>query len=239
MAAPPLGAAPADGAPGLWRQAWAVAQNDFRLEWHAKARLNAVLCFAILTLFLFSFAVGPQQLLLMRLAPGFLWLAILLSSVLSLGESMRQEMEHGALEGQLLLGVDPMAIFLGKAAVNVLFLFGLGQVLVPVAIALYDAPLRLGFGQLTVALALGTGAIGAPGTLYAALSTIARARDILLPLLLFPILIPGLLAAVKATSVIMLGDPMGERTGWLVLLAAFNMLYWSLCAVLFARVVDA
>ncbi|KAK1548274.1 hypothetical protein Q3G72_009771 [Acer saccharum] len=220
------------------RQLFAVMEKDARLEWRARARLNAVLCFAVLSLFLFSFAVGPQQVLLSRLAPGFLWLALLLSSVLSLGESMRQDIEHDALEGQLLLGVDPMALFLGKAIANTIFLWGLGLLLVPVAVALYDAPVRLGLWRLGGALLLGAGAISAPGTLYAALASYARARDMLLPLLLFPILIPGLLAAVKATGVIMLGDPMQECGSWLGLLAAFNVMYWGLCTVLFGRVVD-
>lgn len=225
--------------PPLWVQLGAVIEKDVRLEWRARTRLNAVLCFAVLTLFLFSFAVGPQQLLLSRLAPGFLWLALLLSSVLSLGESMRQDTDDDALEGQLLLGVDPMALYLGKALVNTGFLWALGVVLVPVAIALYDAPVRLGLWPLIGALGLGAGAISAPGTLYAALATYAKARDVLLPLLLFPVLIPGLLAAVKATSVIMLGDPMDECFGWMALLAAFNILYWSLCTISFGRIVDA
>jgi heme exporter protein B len=224
--------------PGFWRQLACVAGNQLRLQWRGRAQASAMLCFAALTLFLFSFAVGPQQALLARVAPGFVWLAILLASTLSLGESMRQEVANGALEGQLLLGVDPMAIFLGKAMVNALFLFCLGQVVVPVAIALYDAPMRMGPAYLSAALALGTCAISAPGTLFAALATLADARDLLMPLLLFPVLVPGLLAAVKATSVIMLGDPMGECHSWLVLLVAFNALFWPLCTALFGRVVE-
>jgi heme exporter protein B len=234
------GAVPASvpRSPGLLRQIVVVAGKDLRLEWHATARIQAVVCFAALSLFLFSFAVGPQQQLLARVAPGFLWLALLLASILRLGESMRQELDTAALEGQLLLGAEPMALFLGKALANVAFLFGLAQLLLPVAIALYDAPLQLGWLRLTGALALGTAAIAAPGTLYAALSSYAKARDLLLPLLLFPILIPGLLAAVKATSAIMLGDPMNECGSWLALLVAFNALYWTLCTALFGRVVQ-
>lgn len=224
---------------GQWiRQIWALVLKDLALDWRERTRLHAVFCFGALSLLLFSFAVGPQPHMLARLAAGFLWLAILLSSVLSLGESMRHESRDHAQEGLLLLGMRPSAMFLAKALTNTCALWLLSVVLVPVALALYDAPCVLGLGWLLWAIMLGCAAISAPGTLYAALGTYAQARDLLLPLLLFPILIPGLLAAVKATSLILLGDPMGELAGWLLLLVVFNGIYWPLCTVLFGRVID-
>jgi heme exporter protein B len=224
--------------PGMGAQCAGIIYKDLLLEWRGRARLNAVVFFAVLTLLLFSFAVGPQHALLVRLAPGFLWLAILLASVLSLGESMRQESEHASLEGLRLIPVEPRAIYLGKALANVLFLVGLGIILVPITVALYGTGVALGVPTLIGVIVLGVGAISAPGTLYAAIATYARARDILLPLLLFPILVPGLLAAVKATAAVMLGDPMGELASWVSLLAAFNLIYWILCMLLFGRVIE-
>jgi heme exporter protein B len=223
---------------GLLRSIWLVIQKDAVLEWRSRARVNATIFFAIMTLLLFSFAVGPHQSLLQRNAPGFLWLAIFLSSTMSLSESMRLESENDALDGLRLLPVDPLAVFLAKAIVNMLFLIGLSALMVPLALALYDAQLALGVGQLFLILALGAAAISAPGTLYAALSTQARARDVLLPLLLFPILVPGLLAAVKATSLIFDGDPMHQLGSWRTLLIAFNVTYWFVCSLLFGRVIE-
>ena len=223
---------------GFWRQLLGILHKDLLLEWRSRARLNAVVFFGMLTLLLFSFAVGPNQAILTRIAPGFLWLAILLASVLSLGESMRQELDNSALEGLCLLPIDARALFLGKAGANVLLLTGLSIVLVPLSVALYGVEIKMGGMSLLTILLLGAGAISAPGTLYAAIATYARARDILLPLLLFPILIPGLLAAVKATAAVYQGDPMGELSSWVSLLVAFNIVYWLLCMLLFGRVIE-
>lgn len=226
------------GDPGALRQFWGIIYKDLLVEWRSRARLNAVLSFGMLTLLLFSFAVGPNQKFLSQVAPGFLWLSVLLSSVLSLGESMRAESEHGAMDGLRLLPVRPASLYLGKACANMLFLGGLSVILVPVAVALYDAKIVMGIGHLAVILGLGVGAISAPGTLYSVITTYARARDILLPLLLFPILIPSLLAAVKATTLVMQGDAMGELSSWTTLLVLFNLVYWLLCTVLFGRVIE-
>jgi len=231
-------AASATRTPGLLRSIYIVAKKDIVLEWRSRARLNATLFFAIMTLLLFSFAAGPHQNLLARNAPGYLWLAIFLASVLSLSESMRIEAENDALDGLRLAPVEPLAIFLAKAIVNTLFLMALALIMAPLALALYDAKLVLSFGSLMSILLLGCAAVSAPGTLYSALAVQARARDVLLPLLLFPVLVPGLLAAVKATSLIFEGDPMAQLSGWRALLLGFNLTYWLLCAVLFGRVIE-
>lgn len=223
---------------GVLRSIALVLQKDAMLEWRSRVRLNATIFFAVMTLLLFSFAVGPHQSLLSRNAPGFLWLAIFLASVLSLGESMRIESENDALDGLKLLPVDPLAIFFAKALVNALFLVGLSLIMVPLALALYDVELTMGFGHLLTIIVLGAAAVSAPGTLYAALAVQARARDVLLPLLLFPILVPGLLASVKATTLVFEGDPMGQLASWRTLLIAFDVTYWFLCSLLFGRVIE-
>ncbi|MBI5511116.1 MAG: heme exporter protein CcmB [Deltaproteobacteria bacterium] len=215
-----------------------VIRKDLLLEWRGRARINATLFFAIMTLLLFSFAVGPETKSLAQNAAGYLWLAILLSSVLSLGESFRIENENGALEGLRLIPVDARAIFLGKAIANLVLLTGLGVLLIPIAVALYGAEISAGFPRAVLVLVLGCAAISAPGTLYAAIANQARARDVLLPLLLFPILVPALVGAVKATQLVFQGDPMGQLDSWTTLLVIFNLMYWLLCLVLFGRVVE-
>lgn len=224
--------------PSIARQLAALIGKEFALEGRARLRTNALLPFAVLVLLLFSFAVGPAPALLSRLAPGFIWLALLLASVLSLGESQAVERAHEAQEGLRLLGVAPQVLFLAKALANTLFLFVLGLVLTPVAIGLYGAPLTGGVLALMAVLALGAAAMSAPGTLFAALAAQARGRDVLLPLLLFPILVPSLLGAVRATALVMLGDPMDEWLGWVALLIVFNGVYWLLCMLLYERVVE-
>ncbi|MBC7792757.1 MAG: heme exporter protein CcmB [Clostridia bacterium] len=222
----------------LLRTIATLVVKDLRLEWRSRARVNSTLFFALLTLFLFSFASGPVHAILAANAPGYLWLALLLASVLALGESMRIEVENDMLEALRLSPVDARALFLAKALVNAAFLTLLGVVLVPVVIALYGAELILGLPRLVGTLGLGALAVSAPGTLYATIAAQARARDVLLPLLLFPVIVPGLLASVRATALIMQGDPMNQIGSWTTLLVIFDGLYWLLCTVLYPRVIE-
>jgi heme exporter protein B len=215
-----------------------VLRKDLLQQWRARSRLVAVGVFGLTTLLLFSFANGPDTVMLRANAAGYLWLALLLCSTLSLAESFRVEMQNGALEGLLLLPTDPRAIYYGKAIANLLVLAGLGVALIPVMVALYDVSIPMGVPHLVGVITLGSAGLVAPGTLYAALSARARGSDVLLPLLLFPLVVPALLSSVKATSLVLSGDPMHQISSWLGLLTAFNVIYWSLCGLLFGRVVE-
>jgi heme exporter protein B len=215
----------------------AALRKDLLLQWRTRAQLVAVFVFGASALLLFSFAVGPNAGVLRQHAAGFLWLGLLLASTLALADSFESEMAQRALEGLLLLPADPRALYYGKAVANVLQLTLLGAALVPVMVVLYDAGTAR-VGALVGVVALGAAGLSAPGTLYAAMTAQARARNTLLPLLLFPLVVPALLAAVKATSLLILGDPMGQLRAWTLLLVAFDAVYWSLCGLLFERVVE-
>jgi heme exporter protein B len=211
--------------------------KEILLQWRSRAQFLAVFVFGAASLLLFSFAVGPNAEALRQHAAGFLWLGLLLSSTLTLAESFHAEMENHAFEGLLLIPVDARVLYYGKAIANWIQLALLGVTLVPVMVVLYDAgTLRL--GMLLAIILLGTAGLSAPGTLYSAMTSQARSRGTLLPLLLFPLIVPALLASVKATSLVILGDPMGQAGSWIKLLAAFDAIYWSLCGLLFGRVVE-
>jgi heme exporter protein B len=212
--------------------------KDLLIEWRTRARLNALVFFALSTLLLFSFAVGPDTKLLARNAGGYLWLALLFASVLALGESFRVEQENLTLDGLRLAPADARAIFLSKALGNALLLMLLGAILIPVMVALYGVNVAMGIGSFAATVTLGCMAISAPGTVYSAIASNARARDVLLPLLLFPLIIPALLAAAKATSLVLQGDPMNQLPSWFGLLSGFNLIYWGLGFVLFPRVIE-
>ncbi len=224
--------------PGLLATVLIVLRKDLLIEWRTRARLNALIFFALATLLMFNFALGPDTMLMRAHAAGYLWLAILFSSVLSLGESFRIESENLALDGIKLAPADARAIFLGKAVGNTLMLLTLSLVLLPATVALFDVRITLGLPTLIGILFIGSMAISAPGTIYAAIASNARARDVLLPLLLFPILIPALLACVKASTLVLQGDPMDQLGSWLRLLLAFVVIYWSMGFVLFPRVIE-
>jgi len=158
--------------------------------------------------------------------------------VLALGESFRVEQENAALDGLRLAPADARALFLAKSLANAVLLLLLGAVILPVLAALAGVTLVEGPADIAAVLVLGALAIAGPGTLYAAIASQARARDVLLPLLLFPLLIPALVAAAKATTLVFEGDPMLQFQSWLGLLAGFDLVYWSLGFVLFPRVVE-
>jgi heme exporter protein B len=215
----------------------AAFRKDLLLSWHTRAQAMAVFAFGATALLLLSFAIGPDARALRQNAAGFLWIALLFASVLSLADSFKLESEQRALEGLLLLPADPRALFYGKALSNWLQLFLLGTALVPVMVVLYDAATPRALALFLV-LGLGTAAVSAPGTLYAAMTSQARAAQVLLPLLLLPLVVPVLLAAVKATQLLLLGDPMDQLVPWTLLLVAFNAVFWSLSGLLFGAVVE-
>lgn len=216
-----------------------LLRKDLLVEWRARAQVVALLGFAAVVLLLFSFAVGPDSTMLARHAGGYLWLALLLASTLLLARSMQIETETGALEALLLAPVPAPSIFYGKALANTAVMLLVSIVALPVDLAITGAVLVESPAWLVLALVLGSAGIAAPGTFYAALTARVAGRQILLPLLLFPLIVPALLAAVKATTLVMTGDPMEQLPSWLLLLACFDLIYWSLCGLLFERVVEA
>ncbi|HUG54980.1 MAG TPA: heme exporter protein CcmB [Vicinamibacteria bacterium] len=218
-------------------QAVAALRKDLLLQWRTRAQVVGIFAFGACALLLFSFAIGPNSEALRQHAAGFLWLALLLSSTLTLAESFHSEMEQGAFEGLLLVPASARALYYGKAVANALQLAVVGVGLVPVMVILYDAATTR-LPALVGVILLGSAGLSAPGTLYAAMTSQARARQTVLPLLLFPLVVPVILAAVKSTSLLILGDPMGQLRPWTVLLVCFNLVYWSLCGLLFERVVE-
>ena len=219
------------------RELVAALRKEMLLQWRTRTQLAAIFVFGASALLLFSFAIGPNSEALRLHAAGFLWLALLLASTLSLADSFQSEMEHRAFEGLLLLPADPLSLFYAKALSNWVQLAVMGVGLLPIMVVLYDAGTMRVAGLIGVIL-LGTAGLAAPGTLYAAMTSQARAKQTLLPLLLFPLVVPVLLSGVKATSLLILGDPMEQASSWALLLVAFDAIHWSLCGLLFGRVVE-
>ena len=215
----------------------AALRKELLLQWRSRAQFFSVFVFGATALLLFSFGVGPNAEVLRQFSAGFLWLGLLLSSTLTLAESFHAEMENHALEGLLLLPADPRALYYGKALANWIQLTLLGATLVPVMVILYDAGTTRLLSLLAIIM-MGAAGLSAPGTLYAAMTSQLKAKQTLLPLLLFPLIVPALLASVKATSLVILGDPMQSLRSWMTLLLAFDAIYWSLCGLLYPRVVE-
>jgi heme exporter protein B len=229
-----------------FRRIWAVAWKDLLTEQRAKAAFNAMIFFAALTLFTFGFALGPDAAggsgaeggLLHRVAPGLIWIAILFSGVLAVDRSFQLEAERGGLEGLRLFPGDRKAIYFGKLIANLVVMFALEVVLLPVAAILYSIDLWPRLPAVAAVTAAGTVGFVAMGTFYAALTVNLRARQVLLPLLLFPVLIPIVIAAVKGLTLALTGDAMGEFGSWMRLLAATDVLFLTICALTFEFVLE-
>jgi len=219
-------------------QTLAVAAKDARIEWRGRARTAAILGFAGTVLLLFSFAAAADTKTLTTHAAGYFWLALLLGSVLSLADAFRIETEDDALDGLLLLPVDPRAIFLGKALARTGALTVLALMLMPIAAVLYNVGVDGSWLQLAAFIVLGVAGLAAPGTLYSAMTSQVRGREVLLPLLLFPLVVPVVLAVVKGSGLALAGDPMGQASSWLGVLAVFDLVYWSVCPLVFSAVVE-
>jgi heme exporter protein B len=224
-------------APGqLLPQALAIAGKDLRVEWSSKVTTVRVLPFAGVLVLLFAAALDPDRGLLPRVAPGLFWLAVLLSALLAISRTFAVERHNAAGTGLLLSGLDPAAMYLGKAAALVAQLLVL-EATVGVAMAgMYDVTPRH-VGLLVSGALLATVGIAAAGTLYGALVVNDRGRDSLLALLLLPVLLPVLLAATRIFEAATEGASGGD-TAWLGLLAVFAALYGGLGVLTFGSLIE-
>jgi heme exporter protein B len=216
----------------------AVALKDLRTERRTKANFNAVVFFAGLVLLLFGFALGPDTDALRSAAAGILWLTVLFSGILAFNRSYQLEVDSGALEALLLYPGDRRSIFLGKFLANLSFVLLVEALVVPAAAVLYDLRLAGPLPGLILVLLLGTFGFVALGTFYAAMASRVRAREVMLPLLLFPMLIPLLVGAVKATGAVLAGDPLGEAGSWLRLLVVFDLIFFVAAILIFQYVIE-
>jgi heme exporter protein B len=207
------------------RRALVVAWKDLLVERRSKETLNALLFFSLLLLFVFQFALGPDRDRLAGVLPGVLWLGFILSGLLALGRTFLVEREHDCWEGLLLAPGDKSAIYLGKLAGNLALMTVVETLVLALFVVFFDIDLARAFPGLLVVVALGTLGLAAVGTLFAAMTAHIRAREVLFPVLLLPVQVPVLLATVKATEALLLGEPLAAVAHWIKLLAAADVIY--------------
>jgi heme exporter protein B len=203
--------------------ALAIARKDALAELRGRHAAVSTLFFAATVLLLFGFALGPDAERLALAAPGLLWLAVVFAGVLAVGRLHLLEADDGALEQLAAYPIDRRAVYAGKALAGFGALLVLGAVLLVAVTVLYSIDIGGSWVPLTVTMLLGTFGVAAVGTFYAGLTVRLRAREVMLPLLMLPILAPLLLAAVEATGAALSGDPLGELGSWLQLLAGYDV----------------
>ena len=212
-------------------------RKDLQLEWRSRDSVNGMLFFALLVVVVFSLAFDPTAAMSRQIAGGILWVAILFASVTALNQAWTREQRNRVLDAQRLAPSPPSALFLGKALANLLFVALVEAVLAPLFIVFYNLHV-LGQGWLlALVLPLGTWALVCNGTFFAALGLRTRNRELLLPLILFPISIPALLAMMQATTAILTGE--FEPGPWIRLLVAYNIAFTTACLLLFETALSA
>jgi heme exporter protein B len=202
--------------------ALAVARKDAVAELRGRHATVSTLFFAAVVLLLFGFALGPDSARLAAAAPGLLWLAIVFAGILAVSRLHLLETDDGALEQLALYPVQRRAIYAGKALGGFGVMLVIGAVVLAAVGILFAVDVLSAWLPLLVTVVLGALGVAAVGTFYAGITVRLRAREVMLPLLMLPVLAPLLLAAVKATSAALAGDPFGELGSWLELLVAFD-----------------
>ena len=217
-------------------------RKDLTLEWRARESINGVLFFSLLVVIVLSLAFDPttNPTVAREISGGILWVALLFASVTALNQSWLHELRNDVLDAQRLVGASPSALFLGKALANFLFVSVVELVLAPVFAVFYNLHPLGETRLLLLVLPLGSWALVVNGTFFAALGLRARSRELLLPLLLLPIILPALLGAIQATTGILTGELDTIYIHfWIRALLAYNIIYTALSLLLFPLVLNA
>ncbi|MFC1949355.1 heme exporter protein CcmB [Chloroflexota bacterium] len=210
--------------------------KDMLTELRTKQVITSVLVFALLVMVIFSLAFGTGADTTELVAPGILWVAITFGGVLGFNRIFSVEKENSRLEGLMLCPVDRAVIYWGKLAGGFTFVMAVAIVITPICLALFNLPLLL--PELALIMVLAISGFAVVGTLFSAIAVNTRARDIMLPILFLPVVVPVVVAAVKATTQVLAGDSWGDISIWLQIMIAFDIIYVVVATLVFEFVVE-
>ena len=216
---------------------WTHLVKDLRIEWRSRDAFNSMLFFALLVVVLFSLAFDPRGSFARDIAGGVLCVATLFASVSALNQAWAREIRHQVLDAQRMAPTPGAELFLAKVLANFLFVTVVQVLLAPVFLVMYNLTIVGQAWKLALVLPLGTWALVANGTFFAALSIRSRNRELLLPLILFPIFMPALLAMVQATGSILTGE--SDPGLWIKLLVGYDIIFTTVSLLLFDVVLNA
>lgn len=222
-----------------WRRVRAIARKDLTAELRAKAGFNSVASLGVTILVLLGLALGPDSEALRNAAVGAVWIAALFAGVLAFNRSFQVELESGALEPLLQYPGPRWTILAGKLLGNCAFLTLMVAIVAVVGVVLFGVRIPDRWPSLLGVLALGVIGLVVLGTFYASIASRSRAREVLLPLLLFPMLVPVLLAATTASKALLGADLMHESGAWIRLLAAYDLIFLVATFLAFEHVIEA
>lgn len=214
------------------RQSLTVAAKDLRSEFRSKEAINASLAFALVILLLFSFAFDPTAETTREISGGLLWLVFAFAGALILNRSFARELPNDCLDALVASPVSAAALFFGKALANLVLLLAVELVSLPVFGVFYNVRWTDRFWPLLLVLVLATWGVTVIGTMFSALTVNLRLRELMLPVLLYPMIIPALMAAMELTTQILAGEPLAAHFIWLRLLIGFDIIFTALAVAL-------
>ncbi len=230
-------AAPAIARPSFGDVLSATLAKDLRLEWRSKDAINSMLFFALLVVVIFSFSFDLTAEESRRIAGGLMWVALLFAAVVALNQTWARELRNHVLDAYRVSPAPAESLFLAKTIGNFFFVTLLQALMAPLFIVFYNLRAVGPVYQLALAFLLGTWALVSNGTFFAAMSIRTRSREVMLPLLLFPISIPALLAMVSATTAVLTGE--GDAHLSLVFLAVYDVVFTIVGLFLFDTMLQA
>mgnify|MGYP006265688665 CR=1 FL=1 len=212
------------------RSAWLIAAKDLRVETRSRELVYTTLFFAVTAVLIFAFSfVQEDSTVPPGAASGILWVTLTFSGTIALTRTFEREREHDTLRGLLLSPVERPAVYLGKLLAVLLLLAGVESILLPLMGLFFHAPLGRAPGMLLAIMAAGTLGFAVVGTLFAAMLVRARSRDVLLPVVLFPIVVPIVIAGVRGTNAIFAAEAdLAVARMWLAMLLSFDAVFLSL-----------
>ena len=215
----------------------ATLAKDLRLEWRSKDAINAMLFFSLLVVVIFSFSFEPTAEESRRIAGGLVWVAFLFAAIVVLNQTWARELRNNVLDAYRVSPAPANSLFLAKAVGNFIFVIVLEALMTPLFIAFYRLRAIGPAWELLPIAILGTWALVVNGTFFAAISLRTRSREVMLPLLLFPISVPALVGMVNATTAVLTGED--STRFWIVLLVAYDVVFTVACLLLFETILEA
>lgn len=223
----------------MLRKIFWILWKDMVTEFRTRELFSAMFVFALLVVVVFNFAfeAAPRETLL-QAAPGLLWVAFTFAGVLGLNRSTAIERENMSIQAMMLAPLERGVIYLGKMLGNLLFMFISELLILPVFAVLYNYSFTSRFGQFVLVLFLGTLGFSAVGTIFSAIAVNTKMRDVLLPILFLPVIIPVLIGAVETTGRTLGGEPLRGMMDWIKLMTVFDVIFVTASYLVFEYVLE-
>lgn len=215
----------------------AIVKKDILMEMRTKQVINAALVFAVLFVVVFSFTMEIGSNMEQKLSGGIFWVSVAFAGILSFNKTIGSETDNGSFEALMLAPVDKSAVFFGKVISNMLFLFLVEVILIPLFLVFYNVNI-IGHPLMVAVIILSTYAYSLIGTLFSIISVRTSSKEIMMPLLFLPFMVPVIIAAVLATNVFILGGQIQFSYNWIKLTAVFDIIFTAIIYGIFSLIIE-